>query len=145
MDRASLGLDVRGQIAIAAEDALGAGLDSDSLRVVAGLSPSDAPEVWNRWWGEAVEDLGLVERDSADAILSIAKGIAGALQEGRIDPRQAAMEIWEITLLGTEHPPRILHPFIYIASEWDEQPEREHPAMARDVNAAADALLGSGE
>lgn len=139
-DRQQLGVDVRSDIASAAAEALVAGLDSPALRVVAGLGASDAPEVWERWWSQVAADLDLVKRDGADAVLAIATRIAAAMRERRLAPQEGATQIWNVTLLVDGHPPEILHPFIYIASEWELRSEHERQVLAQGLRAAADAL-----
>jgi len=118
---AALGVDVV-SVPAAATMALEAGLDSTALRQLAGLTEReiDAASVLLR---QALGDLGEPIPTKRDAVMHLARGVAGAIVRGEVSPVSGAREIWQLSLRADERHLPELDTFVYGASEWESRPE----------------------
>lgn len=119
--------------------ALEAGLDTPSLRLVAGeLHPTrDETGVL---FDEALDELGVDVPDRSRAALIVAKEYATQIADGIVSPFQGARQIWELHV--DAEGVLELGPFVYWASEWQEadtSARREYCETA--IRAAASDLL----
>jgi hypothetical protein len=98
-----------------ATDALEAGLDSPSLRQLAGeLHPT--LESSGPVFEEILDKIGVGIPDRSRAGLILAKAFAAQITEGTLTPYEGARSIWRLQI-NTGAVPE-LDPFVYWASEW---------------------------
>ncbi len=100
-----------------ATTALEAGLDTPSLRLVAGeLHPTR--EETGVLFDDALDELGVDIPDRSRAALIVSKEYATQIADGTISPHTGASRIWElhVEVDGALE----LGPFAYWASEWQE-------------------------
>ena len=122
-----------------ATTALEAGLDTPSLRLVAGESHPTRGET-GALFDEALDELGVDVPDRSRAALIVAKEYATHIADGTVSPYQGARQIWELHV-DAEGALK-LGPFAYWASEWQEagtRTRREYCETA--IRAAASDLL----
>jgi len=103
-----------------AAQALAAGLDSPSLRILAASSPRLEPDVL-RDFKKALHELGIPFPSAAQAGLLLAREIAERILTGSIRPYEGAKAIWQIH--NSQPKLKSLIPFIGVASEWEDHPE----------------------
>jgi hypothetical protein len=77
----------------AAADALEAGLDSRSLRQLAGADPADTEEI-RKLFDRTLDELGIKKPLPVEAGLAWARRIAGDIVRGAIPPYEGARQIW---------------------------------------------------
>jgi hypothetical protein len=120
-----------------ATDALVAGWDADSLRVLAGLNgaPSEARDLFER----SVAVLGLALPPETEALAAVAHAISADIVDERVTPYVGAKQIWEASLRVEARAP-LLDPFIYAASEWEDRPE-DRALFEEGIVATAAGLL----
>lgn len=137
--RVALGMLKSEELQEAAVKALMAGLDSPSMRLLAGLQKGEAMEavgLFNR----ALLELGISSLGREEAANLLAREVARQIITASIEPYVGAQRIWSVCLQAFEVPPVELHPFIYAASEWEDRPE-EHASFTRGILEAARDLL----
>lgn len=134
-----LGLLTREALVAAAVDALTAGCDSPSQRLLAGLDPSDAAEV-DAAAGRSLDELGLTLPSPEAAAMRLAQRIAQDVVDGRTPPYDGAQAIWRITQLTEAGRVPELNPFTYAASEWEDRPA-DRPFFDEAIRAEAKALV----
>ncbi|WP_329182281.1 hypothetical protein OG754_40610 (plasmid) [Streptomyces decoyicus] len=105
-------------------DALLAGVDSESLAMLAGLGrneESEAPDLFER----VLYELGLdvdVPADARSARWAMAYWLAGQMVDGSLDPAAGAFRIWRDVAWELEYPDA-LQPLVvcaYNLDDWDE-------------------------
>lgn len=137
--RVALGLLYREDLADVAASALADGCDSPSLRMLAGLTPSEADGA-RPLFERALCELGISVPDKRKAIMRLAREMARDIVSGTTRAYDGAMAIWDLALRApTENLPE-LDAFVYAASEWEDRPE--HRAVFEEgIKAAARELL----
>jgi hypothetical protein len=102
----------------AAADALEAGLDSPSLRQLAGADDDDTESIRNLF-NKSLNELGVPLPSPSEAALSIARRIAGDIVRGKIDPYEGARQIWGKIYVRF---PQLteLRPFVAYASDYQD-------------------------
>ena len=138
-------LDVAGTDAVALEAAraLQEGMDSPSIRRLAGMTNADSAEV-RAVFSAALRELNIESPTLHEAAMLVATEIARRITEGTVSPFEGAKAIWNLVRrLPDEHLPE-LDTFVYGASEWEERPE-DHAAFAAGILAAARDITGAEE
>ena len=121
-----------------AVDALEAGLDTPSLRRLAGeLHPLLAET--GPLFEEVLWELGVAIPDKSRAALFIAKSYSTQITEGSLSPYEGAREIWQIELAVVTK----LGPFVYWASEWEEADSSRRKECEAAIRAAALEFVGA--
>ncbi len=105
-----------------AVSALQNGLDSDALRILAGLSGSEIDDA-SKLFEEALKSLGRGQMSKKDAVRLYARTISGQILRGEMEPYAGAKKIWEAALKASEPEFHEVDPFIYAASEYEDRPE----------------------
>jgi hypothetical protein len=134
-------LDIAGTDAIAAEatKALMEGIDSPSIRMLAGMTGADSEEV-RAVFSAALRELGIENPTPREAAMLVATEIASRITTGAVSPYDGAKEIWRVSVrLHPEHLPA-LDDFEYAASEWEERP-KDHKVFAAGIVSAAHNLV----
>jgi hypothetical protein len=126
-------------IASAATKALMEGIDSPSLRRLAGMTGADSDEV-RTVFGAALHELQIESPTLRDAAMLVASEIALRITQRTISPYDGAKEIWHIWSGLPKENLRELDPFVYAASEWEERP-KDRDKFAAGIVAAADDLV----
>lgn len=110
---------------------------------LAGLAASseDSSEVAGALEGLA-EDLGLSPITERVAGIAAASEVARRMNEGLLEPIDAARQVWRIARLAPAAEPD-LRPFIGLASEWDDDPE--HRAFYEEEIRSLAVNLGKGD
>jgi len=122
-----------------AADALGEGVDSPSIRQLAGMDSGEGDDV-RAVFDTALHELSIEKPSPREATMLIAAEVARRIEAGGVSPYEGAKEIWHLAVgLHPEHFPE-LDPFVYAASEWEERP-REHRLFAAGILAAAHDLV----
>jgi hypothetical protein len=104
-----------------AADALVQGLDSVSLRELAGLSSTDPIEVREVFYS-AARELGEEIPTSTQARWTLATTWAQAIVSGELTPYQGSRLIWTNAAIELDYRQE-LNGFVGLASEWEDQPE----------------------
>ncbi len=115
------------------------GLDSPSLRMLAGLRDSeteDAPSLFEKTMAE----LGWVRPRHETALETVVNGVLKAILAHSVPAIQGARELWDLSLSFPGKAMKRLHPFVYAASEWNERPE-ERGEIERWILDAARELI----
>jgi hypothetical protein len=116
------------------------GVDSPSVRLLAGMSTTDNNEV-RAVCRTALRELGIESPSPREAAILVATEVANRITAGAVSPYDGAKEIWNIAVrLPLEHFPDF-DAFVYAASEWEERPENR-TVFAAGVVAAAHNLIG---
>ena len=135
----ALGLVLPEELPRVAVDALEAGCDSPSLRVLAGLTMTEIGEA-RQLFDRVLGELQLRNASRQQAVVQLAKERAREILSGERSPYQGAKEIWQLSLrLHEVHLPE-LDSFIYYASEWENRPEDRYVFEAGIVDAARELL-----
>jgi hypothetical protein len=121
-----------------ATNALVAGVDSPSLRVLAGLRASDYADARDLFTA-AVDELGLARPTPDEARWYFVRRWARAMVDGAISPYEASRMIWWRGWEELGHPDS-LTVFVGLASEWEDD-EARRPLFEADMLTAARALL----
>jgi hypothetical protein len=103
----------------AAAQALAAGLDSPSLRVLAASSTRLEPDLLDNF-KKALSELGVSFPSREQAGLLLARNIAERVLAGSIRPYEGAKAIW--ALYASFPKPKSLIQFVGLASEWEDHP-----------------------
>ena len=113
-----------------AADALVRGLDSPSLRELAGQSPRDALD--NRdLFVAVIDELGLVMPSELEALWNLSCATASDIASGAVEPYAGAMLIWRMDWDRLDRRDE-LSDFIGLASMWQEQPG-DRPALEAEI------------
>jgi len=97
---------------------LESGYDSKSLRILASMSKWDSTSESDTYFQRSLKELGWDKLDRQDYLLRYAEILAGEIVGNKIDPIEAALEIYAI-LKDLDHPAE-LHDFIVIDEMvWD--------------------------
>jgi len=125
-----------------AADLLEAGLDTPSLRRLAGELHPTLGET-GPLFEEVLDELGVAVPDMSRAGLVLAKDYAAQIMEGSLSACDGACQIWRIQLEVEGLTPE-LGPFVYWASEWQEadRPERRKECEA-GIRAATVEFTGA--
>lgn len=95
------------------------GLDSKSLRVLAGFnSESDREEIKN-YLEKTFQELKLSKLSRKEATMVLAKEFARQIVNGEIEPYEGARKIWGELCIGTDYP-KELNTFIVDAADYEE-------------------------
>ncbi len=134
-------LDAVGTDAIvsAATNALMEGVDSPSLRQLAGMNGADSAEV-RAVFRATLRELQIESPTPREAAMLVATEIAMRITRGVISPYDGAKEIWQICAGLPEDELRELDPFVYAASEWEERPKDRDRFAAGILGAAHDLV-----
>ncbi|WP_204010032.1 hypothetical protein [Virgisporangium aurantiacum] len=121
-----------------ATDALVRGLDSPSLRILAGQNPADVRDSADLFM-HALDELGFTVPAPDEAAWSLARTTAQQIVDGVISPAAGANEIWRSAFHRVEDSGD-LRIFVGLASTLDDHPE--DPAVIElEIVAAAKELL----
>ncbi|MFL5407223.1 MAG: hypothetical protein ACJ79O_15390, partial [Myxococcales bacterium] len=102
-----------------ATKALVAGLDTPSLRCLAGSDGEDSPTL-NKLFEEVLSELGLAGMTRADAARRYAAMVSGQILRGEVSPIEGARLIVGAARRVDERNFHDLDPFIYCESEYDD-------------------------
>lgn len=136
--RLSVGEQAPEELPDLAAEALARGLDSQSLRMLAG-APKDAYDDNRSLFIAAMNELGVDVPLPDAATRELVCYWAAEIVAGALSPYDGARRIW---LRGWERlgRPDDLTVFVGLASEWEDDPERRD-AYERDILAAAHDLI----
>jgi len=121
-----------------AAGALARGIDSPSLRLLAGTSQSDVREARDLFW-EALRELGGDVPSPEDARWSLVLGWARDIDAGRLRPIDGARRIWSDGWEELGRPDELTQ-FVGLASEWEDH-EAHRDEYDRDIRRAARRLI----
>jgi len=134
----ALGLVHSEELIQLAAAALASGLDTQSLRLLAGLGSFESDEAIPLF-EKALVELEVETPCKGDAVMTLAVYKAARISSGGLDAAIGAKQISDLTLLVPEEEFSRLDPFVYAASEWDDRPE-DRDAFLTGILSAADAL-----
>ena len=112
------------------------GIDSPSVRQLAGMDGADSEDV-RATFRVALRELGIEIPSRREAAILLATEVARGITQGTVSPYEGATEIWGIVRSSHEHLPE-LDTFVYGASEWEERPKARKRFAAGIVAAARD-------
>lgn len=138
--RLELGLFSPEDLPNAAADALENGLDSQALRILAALTPSEAGDA-AAMFARALTELNIPRPDTRDAVMCLARDIARAVLRGILTPYEGANQISDLSLHLENGSSHALDPFVYASSEWEDRPQ-DRRAFEDGIKAAARDLIG---
>ncbi len=125
-----------------AVQALLEGVDSPSIRKLAGMTSAESDEV-RATFRAALHELDIEIPSPREAAILVATQVATQITQGAVTPYEGARQIWAIARrLPRDHVPE-LDTFVYGASEWEERPD-DQKAFAAGIMAAAHDLLHPG-
>jgi hypothetical protein len=125
-----------------ATNALVQGVDSPSIRRLAGLSSVESDEARGVFQA-ALRELGIESPSPREAAILVATEIASRITDGTVSPYDGAKEIWDLVrLVPLEHFPEF-DAFVYAASEWEEWPENQKNFAAGIVAAAHNLVVAN--
>jgi hypothetical protein len=104
-----------------AAQAIAEGLDSVSLRELAGMSARDPIEVREVFYS-AARELGQEIPTNAQARWTLAIMWAQAIVSGELTPYEGSRLIWVDAATELDYPQELMG-FVGLASEWEDQPE----------------------
>lgn len=119
-------------------DALEDGLDSKTLRILAGLNETQIDEAGTTF-DRALVELNIHKPSKREAVLQLTRETARDILSGKISPYEGAKRIWRLSLHIDEHLPE-LDTYVYGASEWEDRPEDRHIFEEGIIIAARDLL-----
>lgn len=125
-----------------ATEALVGGLDSPSLRMLAGVAPDNYWEIKNLFEA-TLGELGIPVVGEQEALWRLARQVCGQIVDGKLAPSAGAAWIWANVSHGIEREGdfRI---FIGLVSELDDHPEARQQ-LESDIVAAAREILARQE
>jgi len=131
-----------------AVDALLAGVDTPSLRMLAGLGRNEELEA-RGLFRAVLDELDLsaeVPERELDALRSLAREVAAAIVNKDIEPVEAAHRIWQDFAAPLDYPPELM-PFVRAVSQAHalDLAARTSAQIAADIRQAARDLLASPE
>ena len=121
--------------------ALAGGVDSPSLRYLAGHPGADVRECRDLFLA-AMEELGVPMPPRDDARRAMARAWASEMIAGTLTPYEASRLIWR-KAWDADDGPGELTVFVGLASEWEDD-RRGRRGLERNMLEAARGLLGSG-
>ncbi|HUY74489.1 MAG TPA: hypothetical protein VMW11_08260 [Candidatus Dormibacteraeota bacterium] len=125
-----------------AANALLEGVDSRSIRQLAGLNNAERDEV-RVVFQTALRELDIESPTLREAAILVATEVAGRITDGSVSPYAGAKEIWDIARrLPLEHLPEF-DTFVYGASEWEERPENRQNFADGIIAAAHDLVVAN--
>lgn len=122
-----------------AAEALAQGVDSPSLREVAGASTRDDPRDVRERYLAALDELGIDVPQAEQAAWRLTRDVATRIVGRQISPLEGAEWIWRVASSRVEHEGD-LRVFIGLASECEDHPER-CAEYETQIRAAAQQLL----
>lgn len=122
-----------------ASDMLVDGLDSESLRILAGLSSASDPEEIFKYFELSMKELKLQKLSKGEASLVLAKDIAKKIVSREIDPYRGARQIWAEACVVDDYP-KELNVFIVDASDYEERYPKD-PKILDSIVANAKRLI----
>ena len=123
-----------------ATDALLRGIDSPSLRALAGTPASDVRESRDLFWA-AMNELHVDPPTADEARWSLVLSWARDIEAGRVSPAEGARRIWWDGWEELGRPDE-LTVFVGLASEWEDD-ENHRDAYERDIRRAASKLIAT--
>ena len=102
--------------------ALDRGIDSRSLRLLAGLSASEYSEAAGLF-NDALDELGRTKLSKETALRFYVRLISEQIVSGEISPEKGARYIWTASVRANIQGFHEADPFIYAASEIESRPE----------------------
>ena len=114
------------------------GIDSPSVRQLAGMDRADSEDV-RATFRAALRELAIETPSLREAAILLATEAARRITQGTLPPYEGAKEIWHIVTSSGEHLPE-LDAFIYAADEWEERPKARKHFEAGIVAAARDLV-----
>lgn len=135
----ALGLLLAESLPAVACQALEDGLDSPSLRILAGLTPIEVGEA-RALFGRVLAELKVLPPSDRQAVLLLARQAASEILSGALTPYQGARAIWQLCGASRAEIFPELDPFIYAASEWEDRPDFR-PALEVAIREQATSLL----
>jgi hypothetical protein len=117
------------------------GLDSPSLRELAGLLVREAPYEARRLADRALEELGLVAAEQSAADRAVAQSWARDLLDDRTGPFVAARAIWKCFANSDAQLPDLAADFLALEDEWEGGWGRVESEIAVEMRRAASRLL----
>ena len=115
------------------------GLDSPSIRRLAGLSRAETDEARGVFQAALLE-LDIECPSPREAAILVATEVARRITDGTVSPYDGAKQIWNLVRLVPLEPFPEFDTFVYGASEWEERPE-DHEIFAAGIVAAAHHLV----
>lgn len=103
-------------------EGLKAGLDTETLRILASLTSDNAWEA-PRYFDVLLRELGLPALSTADAARICAREMSRLILNGELTPYDGAKKIWEISLRVETPDFHDFDTFIYAASEMEDRPD----------------------
>ena len=125
----------------AATSALVEGLNSPSLRALAGLLVRDAPYDGQRLAERALDELGLLLADSRAASRAVARLWSRAILDGTARPFVAGQAIWKSFTGSDQQLPDLAAEFLALEDEFEGGWGRTEPEIAAEVRRSALRLL----
>jgi|SRR5579859_455723 len=126
-------------LASAATEALLDGIDSPSIRRLAGMKGADPTEA-QAVFSAALGELQIQSPTAREAAMLVATDLALRITQGKILPYDGAKQIWRIHTGFSEEHLQELDPFVYAASEWEVRPD-DRDYFAAAIVAAAGQLV----
>lgn len=102
--------------------ALESGMDTETLRMLASLSPHEAFEAKDLF-EKMLSEFGLPAMSRADAARTYARAISKQIVDGQLSPSAGANRLWDASLRVNDPDFHDLDPFVYAASELESRPE----------------------
>ena len=121
--------------------ALVGGVDSPSIRRLAGMDGADSEDV-RVMFRAALRELAVELPSKREAALLLATEVARRITQRTVSPYEGAKEIWRIARTSDEDLTE-LDTFVYAASEWEERPKARKRFEGGIVAAARDLLLSN--
>jgi hypothetical protein len=123
-----------------AADALMRGVDSPSLRLLAGTPTTEVRDSRDLFW-MAMDELSIERPTDEVALWAIALALARAIVDGEVHPHTGASRIWWDVYEPLGQPTE-LAVFVGLASEWEDH-EEHRPDYEREIREEAEHLLAT--
>ena len=117
------------------------GIDSPSVRRLAGMDGGDSEDV-RATFRATLRELAIEIPSPHEAVTLLVTEVARRITQGTVSPYEGAKEIWHIATSSDEHFPEF-DDFVYAASEWEQRPKAHKRFAAGVVAAARDLVLSS--
>jgi hypothetical protein len=128
------------QLPAMATEALSNGIDSPSLRELAGTSSSEVRDARDLFV-QASQELGIETPSNVDARRQLARHWASQILDGSLSPRDGAGRIWWKAANPLNKPDDLIV-FVGLASEWDDYPNHRAELDGAIVEAARTLVDG---
>jgi len=102
--------------------ALEAGLDTATLRILANLMPNEALEA-GQLFENVLKEFGLPVMNRADAARVYARAISKQILSAELSPYDGANRLWDASIRVNDPRFHDLDTFVYAASELESRPE----------------------